>query len=278
MPRGRKKQSQESTPTAGPLTDEQAATALTASAAGPAKKGRGAAKKGPVSIVVPTMKIRTFQVDVRGTSIACLDNDETGEGSVLVSHAWSEKAIQEMLDKQMGKPKSGKKVPKDPWKDYVDSLYWLSPKPENPTEDDVKKAVFGFKALAFKCAMVSACRNLDDVPMTFARGAFHVLGDTTHPEGAMVKLQIDGKPCVPVMRRDMVRIQMSSDIRFRGQFSPWGARLTIRYNDGVIKPEHIINLLNVAGFAVGVGEARAEKNGEWGGFTVVGKIAELEVA
>jgi hypothetical protein len=165
--------------------------------------------------------------------------------------------------------RQGKKDPKDPWKDFVDSLYWLSPKPEKPTEDDVRHGVFGFKALAFKCAMVSACRNIDGITMAMVRGAFHIIGDAMHPEGAMVKLQIDGKPCIPVMRRDMVRIQMSTDIRFRGQFSPWGAVLTVRYNAGVIKPEHIINLLNVSGFAVGIGEARAEKNGEWGGFEVV---------
>jgi len=164
--------------------------------------------------------------------------------SPLVSHKWSDKAKKMMLGKQMKEAKTAKEA-KDPHQDYLDSMY------EHPDGG------YGFPTIAFKAAAIKACRFTDGVKMTEARGAFHVVGDLAKVEGE------------PNMREDMVRIAMgTADIRYRGEFKQWKVRLLVRYNASVLSPAQIYNLFNLAGFGVGVGEGRPEKNGSWGMFHV----------
>jgi len=189
-------------------------------------------------------KTKTTVVELPAMDIQVMTINLVGD-SPLVVHKWSDKAKKMMLDKQMQKAEKGKKVAKDPEQDYRDSMY------EHPDGG------YGFPAVAFKAAAVSACSQIDGMTKVQARGAFHVVGD-------MVK--VDG---VPNMREDMVRVGMgTADIRYRGEFKKWKCKLTVRYNARSLSAERIINLFNIAGFAVGVGEYRPEKNGSWGMFSV----------
>lgn len=184
-------------------------------------------------IELPAMDLRMAEITLIGDS-------------PLICHAWSAKAKKEMLDKQMGKAKAGKEH-KDPQRDYEESLYHLP------------GGGYGFPAVAFKGAAVSAARQLKDMPMTFLRGAFHISGDMVRIEGE------------PQPREDMVRVGMgTADIRYRGEFKTWRVTLQVRYNARAISAEQIVNLFNVAGFAVGVGEWRPEKDGSFGMFHVAG--------
>lgn len=196
-----------------------------------------------VEVAIPAIEIKMFTVKLVGDS-------------PLIVHAWSEKAKKEMLDKQMKKASKGKAA-KDPFKDYVDSLYWLTEKPENPTQEDVQKAKFGFPSVAFKaCAVSAAYRSGIVGNKVSTNSAFHIMGDM---------IEIIG---TPEIREDMVRIAMTVDIRYRGEFKNWSANLNIRYNANAISMEQIINYLNLGGFGVGLGEWRAEKGGNFGMFHV----------
>ncbi|KKL87021.1 hypothetical protein LCGC14_1938870, partial [marine sediment metagenome] len=120
-----------------------------------------------------------------------------------------------------------------------------------------KKNKYGFPAIAFKKAAVDACSHVDGLTKVLARGGFHVVGEM---------VEIKGKPR---MREDMVRIAMgTADIRYRGEFPEWSCTLSIRHNPNVLSAEQIINLFNVAGFAVGIGEGRPQKDQSWGMFHV----------
>jgi len=163
--------------------------------------------------------------------------------SSLICHAWSDKAKKMMLDKQMKKATTGKAA-KDPEQDYNDSLY-VHP-----------DGGYGFPSVAFKAAAVRA-GTYADMKMVFLRGAFHVLGERVHIEGE------------PSMREDMVRVGSGvADIRYRGEFRTWQTTLPIRFNARAISPEQLVNLFQVAGFSVGVGEWRPEKDGSYGMFDV----------
>lgn len=163
--------------------------------------------------------------------------------SPLIVHNWSEKAKKEMLDKQMKRASKGKAA-KDPEQDYQNSLYR---RPDGG---------FGFPSVAFKAAAVRA-GTYCDLKMTFLRGSFHVEGELVLIEGE------------PRMREDMVRVGMgTADIRYRGEFPEWTAVLNVLYNARAIQIEQIVNLFNIAGFAVGVGEWRPEKSGQYGRFEV----------
>lgn len=197
-----------------------------------------------LNIEIPEIEVRSMEVTLIGDS-------------PLIVHKWSEKAKKEMLDKQMKKATKGKEA-KDPWIDYCESLYWLTDMPTKPTQKDIEKAKFGFPACAFKAAAVDAGYQQGLLAKkTTARGAFHISGDL---------VEIDG---TPTMREDMVRIgQGTADIRYRGEFKNWKTKLTIRYNPNAMSAEQIINLLNMGGFANGVGEWRPSKDGNFGTFHV----------
>tara|TARA_R100001086_G_scaffold39965_1_gene17638 strand:+ start:128 stop:733 length:606 start_codon:yes stop_codon:yes gene_type:complete len=183
-----------------------------------------------VGISIPQIAIQRLMVKIVGDS-------------PLITHAWAEKAIRQIKDKQAKKATKGKEA-RDPEADYQAAFY--------RTDDGVP----AMPSVAFKSAAVSACRDLD-MKMTEARGRFHVEGEL---------IEIIGEPR---MREDMVRVGMgTADIRYRPEFVKWSAILPITYNSTQISPEQIINLLNVAGFGVGVGEWRPEKNGQYGRFHV----------
>ena len=71
-----------------------------------------ATKKVESKIEIPAMDFRMATLHVVGDS-------------PLIVHAWSEKAKRMMLEKQMKKATKGKEV-RDPFAEFLDSLYWLS--------------------------------------------------------------------------------------------------------------------------------------------------------
>lgn len=191
-----------------------------------------------VTSKVEEQPVEALRIDKRTVTLRLVGD------SPLICHKWSEKAKKEMLDKQMKKAKTAK-VAKDPQRDYEESLYALP------------GGGYGFPCVAFKSAAVGACRFTDGVKMTVARGAFHVVGELAAIEGD------------PSMREDMVRVGMgTADIRYRGEFKQWATNLTITYNAAALSVEQIVNLYNLAGFGVGVGEWRPEKDGSYGRFHV----------
>lgn len=173
--------------------------------------------------------------------------------SPLICHAWSAKAKRAMLDKQMKKAKTARAA-KSPEDDFIEALYLLPP---GATWGE--QTGYGFPAVAFKSAAVDACSHVSGVTKVLARGAFHL-------DGEWVEIQGEPSP-----REDMVRIGMGvADIRYRGEFKQWKASLTIRFNANVLSAEQIVNLFNTAGFAIGVGEWRPQRDGSYGMFHVAG--------
>lgn len=219
-----------------------------------------APKKENVGIELPKLDIRLMEVTIVGDS-------------PLIVHAWSQKAKLEMLMKQMKQAKGAKEA-KDPRADFEASLYRLA------------DGGYGFPSVGFKNAAVTACTSVAGITKVAARQAFHILGEDVDVEGAFAGtkarhnlVRIGGR--APQMREDMVRVGMgTADLRYRGEFADWHAVLLVRYNGNVLSESQILNILNVAGFAVGVGEWRPEKDGMAGMFHVATEqdIAALEAA
>lgn len=173
--------------------------------------------------------------------------------SPLISHKFSERAQEKILSKQMktAEKMSGKEV-KNPERDFQESLYVL---------DDGR---YGFPLSGFKNAAVDACTFLDGIKKTLARGAFHIIDE--HGGGLAV---IEG---TPKMRKDTVRLGgmgSPADIRYRGEYpTGWKTTLLIKYNANAISPAQIIQMFNAAGFGVGVGDWRPQRDGSYGMFEV----------
>lgn len=188
----------------------------------------------------------------------------------LIVHAWDEKAKKMMLDKQTKATKTASREAKNPVSDFINSMYWLTPKPTEMTEEAFEAAIqagarFGFPATGFKQAAVSgAYRNEWAKDKMSFRSAFFI------DAGESGMIEIIGDP--PIMREDMVRIGMGvADIRYRSEFRNWSAVLPISYNaKGKYTLEQIVHVINAGGFNVGVGEWRPERDGNFGRFHVEG--------
>lgn len=203
-----------------------------------------AAATKSTAVELPPMNIQTLDIPIIGDS-------------GLICHAWSSKAKKQMLDKQMKKATSGK-IAKDPWQDFCETLYWLDGMPETPTEDDIMTARFGFPAVAFKSAAITAVTSTGGMTKVMARQCFHIVGEYVEILGP-----------APSMREDMVRVGMgTADIRHRAEFETWGALLRVQHNANVLSAEQVIGLFEAGGFGVGIGDWRPEKDGVNGRFHV----------
>lgn len=216
-----------------------------------------------------TKKANTEVIEIRPIEIKKVTIRIVGD-TPLIMHAWSEKAKRMMLEAQMGIAKGKKKEAKNPVDDFIRSMYWLTPMPEDGTMESFEEAIangarFGFPVTAFKQAAISAAYRMgwakDKMSM---RGAFFIDSD----ENGMIEIHSDA----PEMREDMVKVGMgTADIRYRGEFKNWYADLTISYNaNGQYSLENIVNIINAGGYVCGVGEWRPERDGQNGMFHVAG--------
>lgn len=130
--------------------------------------------------------------------------------------------------------------------------------PTEPTEADVEAGRFGFPAIAFKAAAITAVTTIGSLTKVLARQCFHIDGEL---------VEILGPP--PSLRQDVARVGMgTADIRHRGEFTPWGALLRVKHNANVLSAEQVLSLFEAGGFGVGIGDWRPEKDGVHGRFHV----------
>ncbi len=185
----------------------------------------------------------------------------------LIVHKWSEKAKKQMLDGQTKATKTKGREPKDPYDDFIRSLYWIEGEPDKSTVEAFEAAVkngakWGFPVSAVKMAGNSAAYRLGWVKNQMQlRGSYFL-----HTEyGDMAEI----KGAIPEIREDMVRIPTGADIRYRGEFKGWYMDMILEYNaGGALTLEQIINVINAGGYTVGIGEWRPEKDGTFGRYHV----------
>ena len=213
--------------------------------------------------------------------------------SPLITHCWDVKAQRAILEKEMGIVKVTK-MKKNPFEDFVSSMYWLEKMPEEFTKDVLDEVLyneprFGFPLTGLKQSAISAAYRLGwSKDKMSLRGAFfiepnadgyyagdlevsedqkeiHIIPNVFHPE-PMIEINYERL----TMRRDMVRVgQGAADIRYRGEFDNWSAEFMISYNEnGLHNLDKIISLLNAGGYVCGIGEWRPERDGQYGMFHV----------
>lgn len=182
--------------------------------------------------------------------------------SPLIVNNFNEKSKQQIIDTQMKKAKQ--KETRNPWEDFIRAFYWLTPMPEEFTEEAFNKAIkegakFGFPTKGLKEAITTgAFRNKASKDLVSIRGAFYI------PE-EFVEIKYDEI----TFRTDYTRIARGgTDIRFRPEFRNWKATFEIEYLETAYSLEQIVNFINYGGFSCGLGEMRMEKGGNFGSFYV----------
>lgn len=164
---------------------------------------------------------------------------------------FSEKSKREMLDKQT-KAAKGAKAARDPMAEVEAATYRLPNKK------------YGIPASGIKNCAVSACKFIEGVPMTRAKGAFFVIEDADGLcEIKTGGLQVDER---------MVAIgpfgKKTKMARFRPRFDKWQCTFKVLFDPDLLSAEQLLNLYERAGFSVGLCEFRPEKSGSMGMFHV----------
>jgi len=201
------------------------------------KKGKeadnGAAK---VNIAIQPLDVRVLKLTLVGDT-------------PLIVNRFTEKVMKEIEDKVSGTTGNATKKPKDINAHFENAKY--------KTRDGKD----GIPAGGIKNAMLSACRSTNKaVKQTELVQQVHILGDILPLRGSKAFLKTDpGRN--PTTRKGCVI--------HRPCYEKWEVDVDVRYNASVISPSLIVNLLNLAGFGVGLCEWRPEKRGTFGTFHVL---------
>ena len=116
----------------------------------------------------------------------------------IITHAWSHKAKQEMLAKQVGATKAGK-AKREPEQDFVDSLY------------EMGDGIYGFPVTGIKNCILSAAHKDKGVPRSAVMAALWLNAEMVRVRPALAGAICD-MPLVrihgtkPLMLEDMVKI------------------------------------------------------------------------
>jgi hypothetical protein len=184
--------------------------------------------------------------------------------SPLITHAWSEKAKRQMLERHGRAPIAGRQERK-PEDEYKASLY------------EMGDGVYGFPVTGIKNCILSRAHKDRGTARTDVRSSLWLDSPMSRVRPALAGAICD-MPLVriwgdaPEMREDMVKIgaglNKTANLAYRGQFTRWAIRISGRYNSIVINEANLGSLINEAGVASGLGEWRNERNGVFGKFHV----------
>ena len=169
--------------------------------------------------------------------------------SPLIQNAWDEKAL-EMIRMTAMERKKRKKPARDPDKEAESKSHRTADKE------------YGIPLLALKASMIGAAHKNLGIEKTMVRKAFFI----PDPDGTGI-LPMECNE--PIVREDIVRVGMGqTDLRYRPEFRNWRVSVTAHIDTEILEKNDVINLVNRAGFGVGIGEWRPEKGGDFGRYEI----------
>jgi hypothetical protein len=204
--------------------------------------------------------VKTTEVAIRPPNFG--HAEFTIEGvTPLVIHRFSKK-VADGLKKKMetGKPAANRRnrEPKSTDELYQEARY------RSPQGWD------GFQASAIRSAMISVCR-LVDFKMTLAKLSIFVEADGYDEQEPQIPLvRIYGKP---TKQEDMARVKTGEPyVTVRARYSPWSAKVRIRWDADQFSLQDVANLLARVGLQAGLCEGRPDSKNSagmgWGLFKI----------
>jgi hypothetical protein len=196
--------------------------------------------------------VNTAERGIRSLSLVLRNR----KGSLLVVHAFAEKAKQEIRDKQQKKAKKAKEE-RNPTAEFLAARY----------VDSAGRECAPITAL--KKSLISAATAFDDLTKVALRQALFVDAEAA-PGSALVPIERhDGTSAVGVMREDAVTIGINTrGLSYRPAYDEWQLRIRIEYNPRLVSEEQLLALVDQAGWGVGICEGRPERSSAlgWGRF------------
>lgn len=178
-----------------------------------------------------------------------------GDGD-LILNKMNDVTVKELTDKRKDKAKDNTKP--NVWEQIITSMHWYKGKPTDFSEEGLAKALaenapcltgFGLKK-SFGDAVV---RNEIDKYKTKFDAGVNIVGDL-HPI-KFAEHYIDEKLMSP-KKGSPVLVHLN-------RFTGWSCTFTVSYMESVYSAEQIINIINLAGFGLGIGSGRSSGFGRY---------------
>lgn len=167
--------------------------------------------------------------------------------SPIIHHKVTEKVKRQLREKHAGK-KTKDRDARDPEQEAIDAMH--------VNEDGIPS----IPSVALKASIINAAHVDLGIPKTLIKKSLYI-------EGEYIPMSSYSEPHT---REDVVTVgRGSSDLRYRKQIDEWTASVKMQYDADILTVEDLINLINRAGFGVGLLEWRPEKSGgDYGRFRV----------
>ena len=189
--------------------------------------------------------------------------------SDLVLNKMNDVNAKVLIDKRKDKAKDNTKP--NVWEEIITAMHWYNGKPSDFSEEGLEKALkenapcitdFGLKK-SFGDAVV---RNKIDKYKTNFDASVNITS-----RGGLVPIKfsehyIDEKLMSP-KKGSPVLVHLN-------RFSGWSATFTVSYMESVYSAEQIINIINLAGFGLGIGSGRSSGFGRYHVESVMGESGE----
>ena len=200
-------------------------------------------------------KIETIEIKSMNTKV--MEVTIVGDTD-LILNKMNDVSTRELVDKRKNKAKDID-VPNE-YEKIITSMHWFNGKPTDFSEEGLIDALknnapcltaFGLKK-SFGDAVV---RNEIDKYKTKFDAGVNVLGSGGLVPIKFTKHNVDEKLMSP-KKGSPVLVHLN---RFEG----WSATITISYMENVYSAEQIINIINLAGFGLGIGSGRSSGYGRY---------------
>lgn len=216
------------------------------------KNGNGKAPGTDEAVItIQPLRIQRIIIPIRGTQ-------------PLITNKFSDEAAEKLAGSQTGPQIKAAKVPRNPEAEFLAARYILSADPTGAADLDI----CGFPASGIKKAMVAAAMRVTEAKGTWVRAILNVEGEAGTGLVAIAA-------SAPKMQTDHVVQAGRGNLRYRPVFWPWSMNVPITFNTQQISAQDVVNLLQQAGFSIGVGDWRPEKNGAFGTFEVDSAALDL---
>lgn len=201
------------------------------------------------------MKTETQTIELKPLGNKFMEVTISGDGD-LVLNRMNDVTVRQLTDKRKNKAKDNE-VP-NVWEEIITAMHWKNGKPKDFSEEGLEKALkenapcitgFGLKK-SFGDAVV---RNKIDKYKTNFDASVNLVGELFPIKFA--EHYIDEKLMSP-KKGSPVLVHLN-------RFSGWSAIFTVSYMESVYSAEQIINIINLAGFGLGIGSGRTSGFGRY---------------
>ena len=181
-----------------------------------------------------------------------------GDGEIVLNKM-NDVTKRQLINQRKDKAKSIEKT--NPWEEVITSIHWWNGKPTDFSEDGLKIALkenkpcitaFGLKK-SFGDAVVR--NNIDKYKTKFDANVNIVSMHDNLVPIEFTEYFLDEKLMSP-RKGSPVLVRLS-------RFSGWKATFDVSYLENIYSAEQIVNIINLAGFGIGIGSGRTSGYGRY---------------